>query len=55
MTALATTYAGTEGVKNLFIQDFGKLILENIGVKTCPAKMSVVRMFGVLYLQVVIC
>lgn len=53
MTALAMAYGGTEGVKNLFNQEDGKLIFENMGVMTCPAKTSVVRIFGVLYLILV--
>lgn len=50
MTALAITWGGRDGVKNLCNQDEGNFAPEKRGVIVCPATTSDVLISGVMYL-----
>ena len=52
ITAFAIAYGGMEGAKNLWNHEEGRFILENMGVIVWPGRTRVVRIFGVLYLQI---
>jgi hypothetical protein len=51
MMALTTATGGNDGARNLYSHDEGRLIIENMGVKTWPGRTRVVRMFGTRYLE----
>ena len=46
MIAFTTAIGGNEGAKNLYSHDEGRLMIENMGVKTWPGRTRVVRTFG---------